>query len=288
MKKGILFCVAAAVLFGLVPPVLKCLLINGVSTTSALLGPNLFLFTGTLALCAVKREKLALPLRPAILLLVTGAVGMGATNLFLTSSYSYIAAGTATVLNFLYPTIVTVYSIAVMGKKATFAALAAVVCSIIGMICISLNGGSDDGLNGGPMIWGFLLALASAFTYSLFIIGSKLFKPQSLSDEGTLCYMAGGAVIMALSWAMMGHSVVLPDKLWLWGIYGLSCVMVGTGLALLDFGIDSVGPVSASFATLLEPVTAVVCSAVFYGEQITFLSAVGFILILLSVWLNAR
>lgn len=79
----------------------------------------------------------------------------------------------------------------------------------------------------------------------------------------------------------------MPSTLRLWGIYAVYSALIGMAFACLDAGIGSVGAVAASFATLAEPVTAVLVGVLFSGDRVTRRMILGFCLILVSVWLNS-
>ncbi len=283
MKKGSLMCMAAAVLFGLVPPLLNFLLRNGVSRSGGLIGPNTLLMIGTFIMCRLRGTGVAVSPSTALALMFVGMAGMGATNLLLGSAFAYLSVGMVTTIHFLYPTIVTLTEIAFLGKRATAGAFCASLLSLVGIACVSGAGAAT-----GAGTAGFMLALASSFTYAFFIIGSERFKPASLHVDVGLFWMSGGAVLTALLYARIAPPLVLPGTPSLWCIYALFCVMIGCAFVLLSAGISSVGAVEAAFATLLEPLTAVVCGALFFGDPVTLLSVAGCAMVLASVYLNSR
>ncbi len=282
MKKGFLMCMAAAILFGLVPPSFNYLLRHGVSKAGGLVGPNGVLFFGALCLCRFHGWSVKAGPRTAGLLVLTGMMGMGATNLLLGSAFLFLPIGMVTTIHFLYPTVVTLTEIAFLGKRATAAAFCAAALSIAGIACVSGPGAA------GGSITGFVLALASSLTYSFFIIGSERFCPASMPMAVRLFWMAGGSLLTALLYGAFFQPVVLPATPALWGVYAVYSTMIGGAFVLLSAGISSVGAVDAAFATLLEPLTAVVCGALFFGDPVTLLSVAGCAMVLASVYLNSR
>ena len=260
---------------------LKYLLLSGLSLTSTLICPNLLLFFGTLCLCLARGHCLRMPLTRRLCLALTGLLGQGCTNLLLSSSYIHIPVSTATTIHFLYPTVVTLASMALLRRRGTLASMAAIVLSIAGMICIS----SSEAVSGGHWT-GYVLAGLSSLTYAFYLIGSERFAPPGTPIPVLMLHFAAGALLTALLWILSGHPATFPTTLPLWGLYIGSGMMISLGLGLLNMGISKVGAVSASFATLIEPVTAVICGVLVYGDPLTLLSVLGFALILASVWLN--
>ena len=108
MKKSLLLCIIAAIGFGVAPTFIQLAIQSGVSQTSCVLFNNILLMLVCLVMCLAGHHSLCIPAKKVLPLLLMGACGMGFTVLLLSLSYQYIAVGTATVINFLYPPIVTV------------------------------------------------------------------------------------------------------------------------------------------------------------------------------------
>jgi len=283
MKKGTLFCILAAVGFGILPTIQNELILHGIPRLSCILYSNTCMLAAALAVCGKKGLRARLPAAAAGKLALVGFMGMGLTPLLLTLAFAHIPVGTTTVIHFLYPTVVTVGSAVLFRKKLGGPALAAIFLSVAGMACISLPGGA-----GGGSGIGYLLALASSFTYAFYIMGPALFGTGELPMPVSLVYMAGGNVVIFLAVSLCGGGLALPQTPGMWGLAVVYCVMMAGCFALLSCGIAMIGPVDASFSTLIEPVTSVVCSTLAYGDPLTVLSVLGFGLIFGSVWLNSR
>lgn len=283
MKKGTIYCIIAAVGFGILPTIHNELILHGIPRVSCVVYSNVCMLLAALAVCRRKKLEVRIPAASAGALALVGFMGMGLTPLLLTMAYRYIPVGTSTVIHFLYPTVVTVGSALLFHKKLGPAALTAILLSIVGMSCISLPGGA-----GGGSWAGYLFALTSSFTYAFYIMGPTLFHSEERPLPISLVYMAGGNVVIFLAAALCTDSFVLPNSPGLWALAFCYCVMMAGCFALLSCGIGLIGPVDASFSTLIEPVTSVVCSTLMYGDPLTTLSILGFVLIFGSVWLNSR
>ena len=103
MKKGTLFCIIAAVGFGILPTIQNELILHGIPRVSCILYSNACMLAGGLAACRQKGLRAALPAGKALWLGVIGLMGMGLTPLLLTGAFAYIPVGTAIVIHFLYP-----------------------------------------------------------------------------------------------------------------------------------------------------------------------------------------
>lgn len=281
MKKGIFYCIGAAILFGVAPSILKFLLLQGMSELCCVLCTNSFLFLASLGICLKKKISLKIKPSMAVKLALMGIMGMGVTTVLIAASYSYISVGTTLVVHFLYPTVVTIASVFLFKQKTTWSSVLALVLSISGMVCIAILGNESGG-----QFLGYVIAGLSSLTYAFYILGSELFQTKSVPMPVMLAYMAGGSSLMLLIATIVTGQVTLPSTPTVWIALVAFCIIGGTPHALLNIGISKVGPVDASFATLLEPVTAVLCGVVIYQEQVTMFSIIGFILIFAAVVLN--
>ena len=97
--------------------------------------------------------------------LLMGVFGMLFTAVLLNSSYLYLPVGTTIMLNFLYPTIVCVIMGTIFKAGFTKLQLAAIAASILGMVFLTGAGGKM------PVI-GLVMAIASAFTYGIYLVAN--------------------------------------------------------------------------------------------------------------------
>ena len=96
---------------------------------------------------------------------------------------------------------------------------------------------------------------------------------------------AAGAVFAVIN-AVSGQFTLPPTgsaAVFTFGAAALSSL----SFLLLNIGIAGIGAAQASFATLIEPVAAVVCGVIVLHEKVTVFTVIGIVLILLSVWVNS-
>jgi len=284
MNIGYIFAVTAALSFGMAPTALTMLMQKGIPNASAPFYAASFLCVCSLMLCLYKKHSLKLPKKTAALLILVGMFGMGATTSTLATSYVYIPAGTATVIHFLFPTIVTIASIAIFKQRPSKFTLPAIICSISGMLFISVIGSeASDGA-----LPGYLWAITSAFTYSFYMIANERLGFKTLPTPVSLCYLSGsGAMLMLIRALISNGEVIFPQAPAVWINAVVYCAFMGGGYLFLNLSISRVGAVSAAFATLLEPITSVICSILILGSPVTVYTIIGFALILTAVWLNS-
>ncbi len=167
---------------------------------------------------------------------------------------------------------------AVMKVKPDRYNIAAAVLCVTGVGLVSLNG--DLSINTGD-----LLTLVAAFFYAAHIVAVAKVSPQKdiyLLTAFQFGFAGLYAAIFALLtekfpvWAMRDPTVVLP--------LAYLCVMATT-VALLFQNVGQVwsDPASASVILSLESVFGVICSVIFYGDQVTIQMALGFAAIFVAV-----
>lgn len=280
IKKGMLLCFAAAIQFGIAPVVIKFTLSAGLTIPCLMMYSNIFSALAAFIAARRRGHSLMLPPRNLAFVCACGAAGLGMTQLMLGSALTMIPAGTATVIHFLYPTIVTIASAFIFAKPLNAASITAAVLSIAGMVMISLHdmtGSADSGM------FGILLALGSAFSYSAYMTANESFGRRGLPVSVTYCYMSlsAAALFTAISSSGGSASFIMPAAAL--PSFAAYCVIHAAAFMCLNIGISLIGASEASFSTLLEPLTALVVSAAVFGDELTLSSAAGAAMILVSV-----
>ena len=283
MKKSLLLCILAAIGFGVAPTVIQLAIQAGISQVSCVLYNNALLMLVCLVMCKASHHSLRIPGKKVLPLLLMGACGMGFTVFLHTLSYQYIAVGTATVINFLYPSIVTVACAVFMHRRLGRSSYLAILFSILGLLFISVIGTGAASFQ--PA--GLLLALGSAFTYSFYIFGNEYFAIGKLPVWSAVFYMAAASACVFVVINTVTGQFTLPSTgsaaIFAFG----GAVITSLSFLLLNIGIAGIGAAQASFATLIEPVAAVVCGIIVLHEKVTVFTVIGIVLILLSVWVNS-
>jgi drug/metabolite transporter (DMT)-like permease len=134
---------------------------------------------------------------------------------------------------------------------------------------------------------GVLFGLLAALIYSVYIlVGSRLPAGGSASASSAVVISAAAAVYAVVGAARGLH---LPQTAAGW-LSIVAIAVLGTAVAIGAFlgGLDRLGPVRASVYSTLEPVFTLLLAALFLGESVGPLRAVGGALILSAVVILAR
>lgn len=279
MIYGLAYVVGASLLFGVVPSANKYVMLSGLTAECSTFWREVTICTLALALAKWSGHSLRIDRMDALHLSFIGATGMGITNYLVSSACLYIPVGLATVLHFLYPTIVCVVMVARFGQRMTKLKVGAILCSISGMVLIA-NLKADGGLN----LIGLLFALVSSLTYSFYIISNEQGRINQIPLIVKLFYSALGSTIffgvLCLTQGILAVPLSLDVAVIQFGVSGVGSL---GAFYLLTAGIRCLGASAASFVNMLEPVTSLIVGALVYQEYPTPAIACGVVLVLCSV-----
>ena len=281
MKKGFLFVILSAVLFGTMPFFAK--LIYGMGGNSLTLCFHRFLFSlPFLWLIVCFRYKISLRItgRECRKILVLSLWCAG-TPLLLFQSYNYISSGMATTIHFVYPILVLFGCIAVYREKLTVKKTVCAVLCLAGILFFYTPGETGS-------IKGVMLAFFSGVTYAFYVLyysksGLDKMNTFKLSFYLSLFGSAGVFVTALLSGNLVYR---MPFNAWILSVFFAFIVCVIATVAF-QAGTARIGPQKSSMLSTFEPLTSVVAGAALFGEPLTPRTALGITCILCAVLLLA-
>lgn len=237
-----------------------------------------------LILVFVKGGKLQkLKSRTFFLLAVTGAL-MGFNWMLLFEAYNYTSVAVATMCYYMQPTIVILLSPFVCREKLTSKKLLCAVAAIIGMVFVSgiLNGNGIKTRD----IKGILFGLGAAALYSAVVILNKKVVVKDVYEK-SIIQLAAAAIIL-IPYLLLTEDIT---KTSLNGTAVCMVLLVGivhTGIAYaLYFGsMKNLKAQSIAVMSYIDPVFALLLSAVILHEGLTVYGAIGAILIIGSAFVS--
>ena len=232
-----------------------------------------------LAFIKLRRKKAAdrLPFRTKALLALSGAL-MGINWILLFEAYNYTTVAVATLCYYMQPTIVVLLSPVIFREKLTAKRAVCAFIAIAGMVLVSgVTGGGELPATNAK---GIILGLGAAVFYSAVVIMNKRIS-------GVDAYLK--TVIQLLSAGL----VMVPNLLVTGGISGegfttnsvLLLLVMGilhTGIAyVLYFGsIDGLKAQSVAILSYIDPVSALLFSALFLKEALRAAGILGAVMII--------
>ncbi|BDH47288.1 membrane protein [Salmonella enterica subsp. enterica serovar Choleraesuis] len=282
-KKGMLSVLAAATLWGS-SGVCAQYIMQQSHMSSTFLTMIRLLFAGVilLILSFTHGDKIFAPFknrRDALSLIIFSLVGSLTVQLTFMLTIEKSNAATATVLQFLSPTIIVAW-FALAGKKRPGPfVLTAILTSLFGTFLLVTHG-SPTSLSVSPaaLIWGIASAFAAAF-YTTYPSG-LIARFGTLPIVGWSMTIAGAALVPFYA----GHQpdMVVNSSLILAFFY---LVIVGTALtfSLYLTGAQMIGGPKASILSCAEPLSSALLSLLLLGISFTLPDWLGTLLILSSV-----
>ena len=215
--------------------------------------------------------------KKSILLAVSGAL-IGINWVMLFESYSYTSVATATLCYYMAPTFIILLAPIFIKERLTLKKGLCALVAIIGMAFVS--GVVDQGLPEADELMGILLGLGAALIYAIVVMFNK--NTQGVdSFEKTIIQMTFAAVIM-IPYLFLTGGWELPKLTVTIVILLLIMGLVHTGLAYAIYfsSMDKLPAGTVALFAYIDPVVAVILSAVILKEEMTVFTVIGAVLII--------
>ena len=216
-------------------------------------------------------------IRQNLLLLCLSGVAIGINWILLFESYNHTTVATATVCYYLAPLFLLLAS-PLLGERLTAKKLCCIAAALLGLVFVS--GMMEGGLPPLSELAGVGFGVGAAVFYATVMVLNKKLTPIPAYDKTVIQLGAASAVI--LPYLLLGGVDMLLQLNWLSTVLLLVVGFVHTGLAYaLYFGsMKDLSAQTIAVFSYLDPVIAVLLSALLLKERITLWGIVGSVLIL--------
>lgn len=215
-------------------------------------------------------------IRRNIAFLLPSGVLLGFNWILLFEAYNYTSVASATLCYYLAPVFIILAAPVIFGEKLTPLKIICALVALLGMIPVS------GMLDGGQVIAvkGIFFGVASAVMYAVIVILNKKLTDIRPADRTAFQLFVSSVVLTPYTILTGGFN----GAEFTFGVTAL-LVLAGilhTGIAyMLYFGaLDRVKANTAAILSYIDPVTAIILSAVVLGESITIWTIVGAVMIL--------
>lgn len=277
--KGILYIVLSSISFGIIPILAKLSYSQGGNPFNVLFFRFLSAAAMIFIYLKIKGISLRIEKKQFFLLMLFGILGYSGTALSLFLSYNYIAAGLATMILYLYPSIVTLLSFIIYGEKLYAKKIVSLFISLLGVyFLIGFTGGSVINIKG------LLLAMLASLFYSIYVLGLSNKSISNVNSFVITFYVSLISSITMLFAGTMNNGINFNIT-----FYGVLCIIllafISTVVALITFvqGVKIIGPSNASIFSNLEPIVSMVLSYIIFKDNITATTILGSFFIMLSI-----
>lgn len=210
------------------------------------------------------------------MLCLSGAA-IGVNWILLFEAYNYTSVATATLCYYLAPMFVILASPLVVGERLTAKKLICVLAALLGMVFVSgvleAGGGSSD-------LKGVLLGLGAAVLYASVVLMNKQLGDVPAWDR-TIVQLGSSAAVL-LPYVLLTEDVgalsFTPATLALLLVVGI--VHTGMAYAMYFGSLMQLKAQTAAILSYIDPVVAVLLSALLLKEHMSLLSGLGAVLVL--------
>ena len=269
---------------GLVPYLLSLLIfgMNGIIAHSIPFDSTNIVFYRTLfgsvlliLILFIRKRKLNfLQMRKQVVPLLCSGIAMGLSWLFLFEAYSRIGVGASTLAYYCGPVLVMAVSPLVFQERLHPVKLVGLCAVIFGMICVN---GADVFIKG--ISFGLVCGLLSAVFYAAMIIFNK--KITGLSGiEITLSQLVVSFLVVTLFLFSMHRLPVALSRESAIPMILLGIVNTGVACYLYFTSIQDLSAQTVSIFSYLDPLSALIFSALILHETMSLLQIAGAVLIL--------
>ena len=223
-----------------------------------------------------KPDKDAVRANLKLLIISGGLIGFNWILLF--ESYNYTTVSVATLCYYMAPVFLILASPVVLKEKLTVNKLIAVFAAVIGMAFVS------GVFRGGEMATdqkkGILLGLGAAVLYATVILMNK--KMGEIDGYSKTIVQLGASAVCLLPYVLLTERVsdMRFSAVGLLMVIAVGIIHTGLAYALYFSSMKSLSAQNIAIFSYIDPVVAIILSAVILGEHIGLFEILGAILIL--------
>lgn len=277
--KGYIAGILAAATYGMNPLFALPLYGDGLDANSVLLLRYTAALPIIAIMTAVRGRSLKLKRREAAPLALLGLL-LGLSSYGLFASYTYMDAGIASTLLFVYPLMVAMIMAACYRERLTAQTISCLTIALCGIWLLSHTGPGAT-VSAAGVAW----VMVSALSYAVYIVAVR--RIPSVSGMPTLkltFYVLLFGLSIFVAGAIAGDGLKLPSGAEAWcNVGALALLPTALSLTLTTVAIQYIGSTPTAILGVFEPVTAVIFGVTVFGEQLSLRQATGLVLILAAV-----
>ena len=236
-----------------------------------------------LLILVFKKSKICIEsIKKNICILLISGICIGVNWILLFEAYRYTTVSTATLCYYMAPVFVILLSPFVFKERFTLKKAICTLCAILGMLIISGIFG-----NASASLTGVFLGLGAAVLYASVIMMNKFIK--DIRDEEKTLVQLGAAGISLIPYVLLTEPLEFISEASSTSVILLIVVgVLHTGVAYsMYFGsIDKLNVQTVAIFGYIDPVVALVLSALILHEAFTWVHLIGSLLILGAAFIS--
>lgn len=210
-------------------------------------------------------------------LLLSGAfIGLNWVLLF--EAYRYTSVAVATLCYYMAPIFVILVSPLVLKEKLTLKKSICVAVALLGMVFVS--GVLEGGISGISELKGILFGLGAAALYATVVMMNQGLKEVPTYDKTIMQLGAAAVVLIPYIFVVEDLSAVVLTPLIVVMLVIVGVVHTGIAYALYFGSMNGLKAQTVALFSYIDPIVAIILSALFLKEPMTVFSGIGSVLVL--------
>ncbi|MBQ3523846.1 MAG: DMT family transporter [Clostridia bacterium] len=233
----------------------------------------------------IKKDKISFKaIKSNLFLLCLSGIFIGINWILLFESYQYTSVATATLCYYMAPVFVIIASPILFKEKITLKKAICVIVALVGMVLVS--GIIETGFTGIGELKGILLGLGAAAFYASVIVLNKKIKNVPIYDKTIVQLVSAATILVPYSILVEDNSSVEITPLVIIMLLIVGVVHTGFAYALYFGTIEKLHTQTVALFSYIDPIVAIILSAVILSEKMSVFGAVGAVLILGSTMVS--
>ena len=219
-----------------------------------------------------------------LLILCLSGAAIGINWIFLFEAYRYTTVATATLCYYMAPVFVIVMSSVIYKEKLTVKQICCTLAALAGMVFVS--GVAETGIGNITEMKGVILGVLAAVFYSSVVLMNKSLGSVPAYDKTIVQLFGAAAVILPYCLATVKVSDISFDKKSVLMLLIVSIVHTGIAYTAYFGSMKNLQSQTIAIMSYIDPIVAIVLSAVVLKEKMSVLSIIGAAMILSATLLS--
>lgn len=235
--------------------------------------------------CLVTGKKISFDkVREKLLLLCLSGAAIGVNWIFLFEAYRYTTVATATLCYYMAPIFVIVMSSFIYKERLTAKKICCTLAALVGMVFVS--GVAETGIGNVAEMKGVILGVLAAVFYSSVVLMNKSLGSVPAYDKTIVQLFGAAAVILPYCLVTVDIGDISLDKKSVIMLLIVSIVHTGICYTAYFGSMKNLQSQTIAIMSYIDPIVAVVLSALVLKEKMSALSIVGAVMILSATFLS--
>ena len=237
------------------------------------------------AFCLVTGKRFSFDkVKEKLLLLCLSGAAIGVNWIFLFEAYRYTSVATATLCYYMAPIFVIVMSSFIYKERLTAKKICCTIAALVGMVFVS--GVAETGIGNVAEMKGVILGVLAAVFYSSVVLMNKSLGSVPAYDKTIVQLFVAATVILPYCLVTVDVGDISLDKRSVVMLLIVSIVHTGICYTAYFGSMKNLQSQTIAIMSYIDPIVAVVLSALVLKEKMSALSIVGAVMILSATFLS--